>query len=151
MNLIGVTYGNGLFVTVSRNGTILTSSDGNSWTQRTSGTSKNLNGVIFQSKEVELVVEEGKEKGTRTSPDGSYVGERKDGKEHGQGTKTFKDGGKYEGEWKNGKYHGQGKLTSSDGKYFVGEFKVGELGDNWEVYLEGIRLGHYKNGEYNPF
>ena len=30
-----------------------------------------------------------------------YVGEYKDGKEHGQGTYTFHDGRKYVGEWKN--------------------------------------------------
>jgi hypothetical protein len=38
-NLFGVAYGNGLFVAVGNDGTILTSPDGVSWTQRTSGTS----------------------------------------------------------------------------------------------------------------
>jgi len=45
-SLYGVTYGNGLFVTVGT-GTILTSSDGTSWTKRTSGTSKTLYGVTY--------------------------------------------------------------------------------------------------------
>ena len=46
--LKGVTYGNGLFVTVgSLLGIILTSPDGNSWTERTSGTSKYLRGVTY--------------------------------------------------------------------------------------------------------
>jgi hypothetical protein len=36
--LNGVTYGNGLFVAVGEGGTILTSPDGVTWTQRTSGT-----------------------------------------------------------------------------------------------------------------
>ena len=45
--LYGVTYGNGLFVVVGRNGTILTSSDGISWTSRTSGTSNSLGGVTY--------------------------------------------------------------------------------------------------------
>jgi hypothetical protein len=36
--LNGVTYGNGLFVAVGEDGTILTSPDGVTWTQRTSGT-----------------------------------------------------------------------------------------------------------------
>ena len=37
----------GLFVTVGDNGIILTSSDGISWTKRTSGTTKNLYGVTY--------------------------------------------------------------------------------------------------------
>ncbi len=36
-----------MFVTVGNSGTILTSSDGTSWTSRTSGTSNNLQGVTF--------------------------------------------------------------------------------------------------------
>jgi hypothetical protein len=31
-----------------------------------------------------------------------YVGEYKDGEEHGQGTYTWSDGQKYEGKWKDG-------------------------------------------------
>jgi hypothetical protein len=42
-----VTYGNGLFVAVGEDGTILTSPDGVTWTQRTSGTSNWLNGVAY--------------------------------------------------------------------------------------------------------
>ena len=37
----------GLFVSVGGSGTILTSSDGTSWTERTSGTSKYLSGVTY--------------------------------------------------------------------------------------------------------
>ena len=37
----------GLFVTVGHSGTILTSSDGTSWTERTSGTSMSLRGVTY--------------------------------------------------------------------------------------------------------
>ena len=36
-----------LFVSVGESGTILTSSDGTSWTERTSGTSKYLRGVTY--------------------------------------------------------------------------------------------------------
>ena len=34
---------------------------------------------------------------------GVYIGEKKDGKRHGQGTVTFSDGSKYSGEFKNGR------------------------------------------------
>ena len=37
----------GLFVSVGDPGTILTSPDGNSWTKRSSGTSKYLGGVTY--------------------------------------------------------------------------------------------------------
>ena len=56
----------------------------------------------------------------------TYVGERENGKYHGQGTLTFRDGDKYVGEWKNGERHGQGTYTWSDGSKYVGEYKVGE-------------------------
>ena len=48
-------------------------------------------------------------------PDGSvYVGEVKDGKEHGRGTYTWPDGTKYEGEWKDGEFW-NGTFTDVDG------------------------------------
>ena len=46
-SLMGVAYGNGRFVAVGRRGTILTSSDGVSWTERSSGTSQDLHGVTY--------------------------------------------------------------------------------------------------------
>jgi len=46
-SLVGVTYGNGLFVTVGNSGIIYTSPDGNSWTTRTTGTSNHLVGVTY--------------------------------------------------------------------------------------------------------
>ena len=45
--LVGVTYGNSIFVMVGQSGTILTSSDGTSWDNRTSGTSNGLYGVTY--------------------------------------------------------------------------------------------------------
>lgn len=45
--LIGVTYGNGTFVTVGARGTILTSIDGSNWVVRNSGTSTNINAVTY--------------------------------------------------------------------------------------------------------
>ena len=44
---VTVPSSNGLFVTVGDNGIIFTSSDGISWTKRTSGTTKNLYGVTY--------------------------------------------------------------------------------------------------------
>ena len=46
-NLNGVAYGNGTFVAVGSNGTILTSRDGVSWTVRTSGTANTLYDVTY--------------------------------------------------------------------------------------------------------
>ncbi len=44
-SLNAVTYGNGIFVAVGDNGTILTSPDGVTWTQESSGTTDRLNAV----------------------------------------------------------------------------------------------------------
>ena len=43
--LYEITYGSSTFMAVGQTGTILTSSDGTSWDNRTSGTTKNLKGV----------------------------------------------------------------------------------------------------------
>ena len=53
---------------------------------------------------------------------GVYVGEKKDGKRHCQGTLTFSDGISYEGEYRNDKRHGQGTLTKPNGDKYVGDF-----------------------------
>ena len=45
--LNGVAYGNSTFVAVGQSGTILTSTDGATWTSRTSGTSNYLYDVAF--------------------------------------------------------------------------------------------------------
>ena len=75
--LSGVTYGNGLFVTVgSLSGIILTSPDGNSWTKRTSGTSKYLRGVTSGNG---LFVTVGFLGTILTSPDGITWTERTSG------------------------------------------------------------------------
>ena len=42
-----------------------------------------------------------------------YVGEIKNGKFNGQGTRTLTDGRKYVGEYKNDKRHGQGTYYQS--------------------------------------
>ena len=45
--LWGITCGNSTFVTVGRNGNILTSTDGSTWTTRTSGITNHMWGVTY--------------------------------------------------------------------------------------------------------
>ena len=45
--LYGVAYGNSTFVAVGQSGTILTSTDGETWESQTSGTSNYLYGVAY--------------------------------------------------------------------------------------------------------
>jgi len=63
----------GLFVTVGDNGIILTSSDGISWTKRTSGTTKNLYGVTYGNSTFVTVGDNGT---ILTSSDGTTWTER---------------------------------------------------------------------------
>ena len=69
------------------------------------------------------------------------------GKYHGQGTLTFRDGDKYVGEWKDGKENGHGTYTWSDGDKYVGEFKDGENWNGIQYDKEGTILGKYVNGK----
>ena len=52
-----------------------------------------------------------------------YVGEYKDGKQHGHGSETYPNGKKYIGEYNDGKKHGQGTFTYPDGKKGIGKFR----------------------------
>jgi len=57
------------------------------------------------------------------------VGEIKNGKPNGQGTRIYVDkylGGKYSGGWKDGKKHGQGTYTFSSGGWYDGSWKDGQ-------------------------
>ncbi len=45
----GAAYGNGIFATVGTSGAIFTSSNGTTWTSRTSGTSNNLLGITYNN------------------------------------------------------------------------------------------------------
>ena len=80
---------------------------------------------------------------------GVYVGEKKDGKRHGQGTLTFSDGSSYEGEYRNDKRHGQGTSTKPNGDKYVGEFKDGEMiGQGTYTHSDGSSYeGEWKDGK----
>jgi hypothetical protein len=89
--------------------------------------------------------------GTATSPYGDkYVGEWKDGKQHGQGTFTYSDGSKYVGEFKDGEYHGQGTLTYPEGSKYVGEWKDGKQhGQGTLTMIHGTKdEGIWKDGKF---
>jgi hypothetical protein len=66
----------GMFLTVGSSGTILTSSNGTSWTKRTSGTSETLSGVNYGNG---LFVTVGRTGTVLTSPDGNSWTERTSG------------------------------------------------------------------------
>jgi hypothetical protein len=53
--LLAVTYGGGQFVATGANGAIITSPDGYTWTNQTSGVSANLNGVAYDGNEYAAV------------------------------------------------------------------------------------------------
>ena len=78
-----------------------------------------------------------------------YVGEFKDGKQHGQGTFTYADGDKYIGEFKDDYLHGQGTYTWANGNKYVGEFKDGKQhGQGTFTWADGDKyVGEYKDGK----
>ena len=78
-----------------------------------------------------------------------YQGQVKDGKEHGQGTYTWFDGGIYVGKWKDGKEHGQGTYTSPVGTKYVGEWKEGKYdGQGTETWSSGWKhVGEWREGK----
>ena len=87
--------------------------------------------------------------GTDNYPSGSrYIGEWKDGKEHGQGIFIWADGEEYIGQWMNGKKHGQGTYTYPSGAKYVGQWKNGEKhGRGTYTYPSGAKyFGEYQNG-----
>ena len=60
-------------------------------------------------------------KGTAKLPNGSYTGEFKKGKYHGQGTFTYKSGAIYTGQFENGVFSGIGKLVKDGNTQYVGD------------------------------
>ena len=58
------------------------------------------------------------------SPDGTYSGERLDGRPHGRGTMLFADGSEYTGQWWHGVPHGRGIYHCAEGEY-TGQWQHG--------------------------
>jgi hypothetical protein len=77
--------------------------------------------------------------GTCIWPDGTcYVGDWKDGKQHGRGKKTWPDGTCYEGNWEGDKQHGIGTKTWPDGERYEGEWKDGKPAITICAYLTDV-------------
>ena len=88
--------------------------------------------------------------GTDNYPSGSrYIGEWKDGKEHGQGNFIWADGEEYIGQWMNGKKHGRGTYTYPSGSKYVGQWMNGKKhGQGTYTFPDGEGyIGQWKNGE----
>ena len=56
----------------------------------------------------------------------SYIGNFKNGKNHGKGKMIFGDGYSYNGLWSNGLFDGKGIAEYSDGSIYDGNFKMGK-------------------------
>ncbi|KAJ9471495.1 Phosphatidylinositol 4-phosphate 5-kinase 6 [Diplonema papillatum] len=52
-----------------------------------------------------------------------YVGETKDGRQHGRGTHVYTNGDVYQGSWYEGQIHGRGTYTYANGVRYDGEFR----------------------------
>ena len=76
-----------------------------------------------------------------------YVGEKKDGVPHGQGTKTSENE-TYIGKWRNGLQHGKGVLTKSDGSNYDGGWVFGKQnGQGTYTFTDGSKYdGELRNG-----
>ena len=77
-----------MYIVVGASGTILTSSDGSSWTERTSGVTVNLNGISYGD---ELYVVVGSSGTIITSSDGTTWTERTSGTTNQLNAVTFSE------------------------------------------------------------
>lgn len=75
----------------------------------------------------------------RNSENGDvYIGERLQGKKHGQGRCIYANGDTYEGEWFEDEMHGQGTYTYANGAIYVGQsFKDKMHGQGTYTYANG--------------
>jgi hypothetical protein len=92
--------------------------------------------------------------GEEVLPNGRlYMGEFRNGKRHGIGTITFKDGFKYVGEFSDGLYEGKGELLIPPGWLYVGDFLRGRFHGNGKLTLPDGRTytGTFKEDNFDGF
>ena len=95
-----------------------------------------------------------KEEGKITYKNGQYyIGEKMNGKRHGQGKQYSKDGNIiYEGDWVDDKYEGYGKVVIPNLGYHIGEFKNGQIEGKGQVINENGNVefeGNFIYGKLN--
>ncbi|SMN01183.1 putative phosphatidylinositol-4-phosphate 5-kinase [uncultured Candidatus Thioglobus sp.] len=78
---------------------------------------------------------------------GTFEGNWKNGKRHGQGVYAWASGDRYEGNWKNDKKHGQGVFTWASGSRYEGNWKNDKQhGQGVYAWASGDRYeGNWKN------
>ena len=89
--------------------------------------------------------------GTNNLTNGNrYVGDYKDGKQHGEGTYIATNGDKYVGQWRNGGAS-KGTLTFATGEIYIGEFKDGMKHGQGSLTLPGgvKYIGEFSNDKFN--
>ncbi len=80
-----------------------------------------------------------------------YEGDYKDGKFHGDGKLTWRNGDVYIGEFENGLMHGDGTLSTATGDSYEGEYVDGLWEGQGHVRYKagGEYKGEFKAGEFN--
>jgi hypothetical protein len=109
------------------------------------GQSLGLQRICDSSKESNVMYSNSTRGGRDTWRTGSYLGEWKNGKRHGQGTFTWSDGTVFVGEWKEGK-RTEGTETNSDGYQYVGEWEVTGFEYGNEYYYRTKGTETWSNG-----
>ena len=82
---------------------------------------------------------------------GTYTGNRENGKKSGTGTFKWNDGTVYEGEWKEDKINGKGKLTIPNKGTYEGDFENGEKeGQGKYTFSNGdTYYGEFLDNQFN--
>ena len=85
---------------------------------------------------------------TFTYNEGTYIGQIKNGKKHGQGKMTYNNGDIYEGPWKDDKKHGKGKGVMKYGEESIrnmSPYGYGELIDSDAIKLkQALYIGDWE-------